>query len=192
MWCDSWEEAERTTKAHGDRVGWPDMAPEDIPSFSKYINEHSLGQITNRFIDGFRVMWERMTRSYGYVEFLVVYIIALAILLFQNISVVRDLHIIQSHPGSVVFITGFFLGYLMLYAWYTPVAAGNRFILSLFLPSLLLFSQLLSLAQDKNITYRISTQKIPATVISAVILLFLASYVITVYPARIETMFGGR
>lgn len=33
MWYDSWDEAERGTKAHGDRDGWPNMPADQIPSF---------------------------------------------------------------------------------------------------------------------------------------------------------------
>ncbi|MCE7984836.1 MAG: hypothetical protein DYG89_26995 [Caldilinea sp. CFX5] len=41
MWYDSWEEAKQGTRAHGARVGWPDMPPEEIPSLRKYLREHT-------------------------------------------------------------------------------------------------------------------------------------------------------
>jgi hypothetical protein len=41
VWYDSWREAEAGTKAHGDRVGWPDMPPDEIPSLAKYLREHT-------------------------------------------------------------------------------------------------------------------------------------------------------
>lgn len=56
MWYDSWEEAKQGTRAHGDRVGWPDMPPEAIPSLSKYLREHTNEQIVNRFVDGGRTV----------------------------------------------------------------------------------------------------------------------------------------
>ena len=54
VWYDSWEEVESGTKLYGDRVGWPDMPEENIPSFKNYINEHSFGEIINRFVIGFK------------------------------------------------------------------------------------------------------------------------------------------
>jgi hypothetical protein len=33
-------------------------------------------------------------------------------------------------------VISYFVGYLLLYSWYTPIADGNRLIMSLFLPGL--------------------------------------------------------
>ena len=54
IWYDSWEEVESGTKLYGDRVGWPEISEDEIPSFSKYINEHTFSEIINRFAKGFK------------------------------------------------------------------------------------------------------------------------------------------
>ena len=38
------------------------------------------------------------------------------------------------HPFLLLFCFSYFAAYLFAFAWYTPIASGNRFILALFLP----------------------------------------------------------
>lgn len=52
VWYDSWGEAKFGTKAAGDREGWPDMPKDEIPSLTKYLNEHSATDILRRFSRG--------------------------------------------------------------------------------------------------------------------------------------------
>ena len=53
VWYDTWEEVENGTKLYGDKVGWPKMPEEEIPSFSKYIESHSIKGSANRFTKGY-------------------------------------------------------------------------------------------------------------------------------------------
>jgi cytochrome b561 len=190
IWYDSWQEVESGTKAHGDRQGWPDMPEEQIPSFQKYLQEHSTRQITERFFQGLLTLWERVTHSYGYAEFLLFYLIAIMLFFGQNWaqtwSILRGVN-----PWVILFVLGYFLGYLMLYAWYTPIADGNRFVLALFLPGMLVIQSLLSAAQSNDLQFTFGERRIPATAISPFIFLFLIAYLLTIFPDRVSTMFGG-
>ena len=73
IWYDSWQEAKAGTRTHGDRVGWPDMPPEDIPSMQKYLREHTLEQIISRFGNGFYELFWRSSISFGYLKYVVLY-----------------------------------------------------------------------------------------------------------------------
>jgi hypothetical protein len=190
IWYDSWAETKQGTRAHGDRIGWPDMPADQIPSFQKYVREHSLGEILERFTHGFRDLGNTVTRSYGYAEFLLVYAIALVLLIVQNS--VRCLRLLrQVHPSVMLFVVGYFLGYTSLYAWYTPIAGGNRFVLALFLPAMLIIVWALSHAEDHNLYYSCFGRKISASNVSPAVLLLLAAYLLITFPHRISTMYGG-
>jgi hypothetical protein len=192
MWYDSWEEAQRGTKAHGDRVGWPVMPAEDIPSLRKYLQDHSFGDIVGRFVRGFGVTLSTVIRSYGYAEFVVLYFVALVSLTVQNGGPLHFLAVFwRTNPSLVLFVAVYFLGYLALYAWYTPIASGNRFVLAQFLPALFLIVRSLSFAQDHNMAIRISGRRVDASAVSPAILLCLILYLFFVFPHRISTMYGG-
>lgn len=191
VWYDSWEEAKAGTRANGDRVGWPEMPEEQIPSLQKYLREHSPAQILARFTLGLREMRSRIIRSYGYAEFLMVYVIALIALTIQNKALRARLSLRHGRPFRLLLILGYFLGYTLLYAWYTPIAGGNRLILSLYLPAMLMMLGALSDAQDHDSGFDLFGVRIAASIISPAVLLFLAAYVLVVYPLRISSMFGG-
>jgi hypothetical protein len=192
MWYDSWEEAELGTKAHGDRQGWPDMPADEIPSPAKYIRKHSLGDMINRVTSGFQEMYSRMMQSYGYVFFIGAYTAAFIILAIQNRESLSIVIRVNNQPYAMIFILGYFTGYLFLYAWFSPIAAGNRFVLSLFLPLLLIFAWLISTAQKHQLTFKLLGRQFSASSINILILGFLLIYMVGIFPARISTMFGGR
>ena len=52
IWYDSWEEAKQGTRASGDRLSWPDMPDEEIPTLATYLEEHSASEIVHRFLAG--------------------------------------------------------------------------------------------------------------------------------------------
>jgi hypothetical protein len=190
MWYDSWEEVMEGTGAHGDHQGWPDMPAEKIPSFRKYLREHSLGSIRVRVLRGFRHLLSCAVNSYGYAEFLAVYVVALLLLFGQNRAWSRSI-LLQTHPCVLLFLFGYFAVYTLLYAWYTPIAEGNRFVLSLFLPTMLVILSCLALGQSHDLHFICFKRKLSASVISPFILLFLLAYLFTVFPQRISTMYGG-
>jgi hypothetical protein len=190
MWYDSWEEVMQGTRAHGDRQGWPDMPEDQIPSFQKYVREHSPGEMIMRVAHGFSSLWSDVIRSFGYAEFMMIYVVAAVLLLAQNKRLSFRL-LRRVHPCVLLFVTGYFLGYITLYAWWVPIGGGERFVLSLFLPAMLLILRLLSYAQDHDLGFNVLGRKVSASSISPTVLLFLAAYVLTIFPYRVETMPGA-
>lgn len=191
MWYDSWDEVKQGTKAHGDRKSWPKMPGEQIPSLSKYVRDHSFGEILWRIVRGLRVIGYKAALSYGYAPFLLLYGITLLFLSFQNRKKLLSIFLCRVHPCVMIFIVGYFLGYTILYAWYTPIASGNRFMLSLFLPAVFLIVSFLSYAQNHDLFFDVFGIRISASRISPAILLILIAYVLTVFPHTVSTMYGG-
>jgi hypothetical protein len=132
MWYDSWDEVKLGTKAHGDRKGWPDMPPEEIPSLSKYLREHTMQQMVDRMLNGFRILHERQAESYGYYKYVLIYLTFLLTLVIINGR--HTIEMAVKYPFLLLFCVSYFAAYLLGYAWYTPIASGTRFTLALFLP----------------------------------------------------------
>ncbi len=132
IWYDSWEEAKQGTRAHGDRVGWPDMPPEEIPSMSRYLREHTLQQIIGRFVDGGQRVRNSVVDSYGYFKYIVVYLCLLIIAFLRSWRRARQA--VMSNPFLYLFLALYFTGYILLYFWYAPIVSSNRLILAQFIP----------------------------------------------------------
>ncbi|MCA9942273.1 MAG: hypothetical protein KC449_02265, partial [Anaerolineales bacterium] len=48
----------------------------------------------------------------------------------------KTIALIKKYPALSLFVSCFFGGYLLLYAWYWPISSGNRFVLALFSPAM--------------------------------------------------------
>jgi hypothetical protein len=189
MWYDSWEEAKQGTRAHGDRVGWPDMPPDEIPSLRKYLREHTSAQIVNRFVAGGQTVLNNVVNSYGYLMYIVLYFILLVAAMFWSWRQV--LQALRANPLLYLFLVTYFVLYFLLCFWYAPIASGNRIILAQFLP--LLFS----LAYGFHGLLRSSTIKAgkycitPSAVATVVILLIVVVDIYFVLTERVGIIYGG-
>lgn len=143
LWYDSWEEVERGTKAHGDRVGWPRMPEEDLPSFRKYWKDHTLSQIAARLVNGVTTVVKTAWSSYGYLKYAAIYLLFALLFIAQHARRVRETLFRGRARAVSAFVITYFLGYVLLYSWYTPIADGNRLTLALFLPGLAAIGYLL-------------------------------------------------
>ena len=133
MWYDSWEEVKAGTRAHGDRKGWPDMPPEEIPSPARYFREHTAKQVLDRIINGLKTLAFYCTHTYGYHKYVLLYLLFAVGIAWGNRAGARRL--LRENLWLTLFLACYFAGYLVLYAWYVPIAGpGDRFILGQFLP----------------------------------------------------------
>lgn len=190
MWYDSWNEAAYGTKAHGDREHWPDMPPEEIPSLSKYLREHTPQQILGRFASGAQAIYGEMAASYGYLTYVWLYAGALAAALLTRPR--QAWETARRHGFLLLFVCLYFVGYFLLYAWYAPIASGNRLILAQFLP--LLFALSLgqhSLLQERSL--QVGRRRVPAlTAFNLVVFLILVVDIYFILSVRVGTLVGGK
>ncbi|MFN8492498.1 MAG: hypothetical protein U0350_33160 [Caldilineaceae bacterium] len=191
LWYDSWDEVKQGTRAHGDRVGWPDMPAEQIPSMSKYWREHTVRQIVERFGQGLKLIWDMTLASYGYAPFLLFYGLLAGLLFWQNVGRFGREFVTADRIILLVFISAYFGSYLLLYAWYIRIAYGNRFVLALFLPALFVLVWTISYAGRQKLAISFWKSELPATSASLAVLLMLTVYLITIFPSQIATMYGG-
>lgn len=74
IWCESWKDVELTVKAAGDRDGWPDLPPEEIPSLKNYLRDHSAAEIGGRIATGISRVFNTMARGPGFLWFGLAYV----------------------------------------------------------------------------------------------------------------------
>lgn len=133
MWYDTRDEIFSGTRAHGDRQGWPDLPPDQIPGPARYWREHTVGDMVSRVASGFISIWNTAQRGYGYLKYVIFYaVFAAAALAWRPraaIALARD------HLFVTLLAVSHLVTYLILFAWISQVHAGlHRLILSLLLP----------------------------------------------------------
>lgn len=186
IWYDDWGQAIQGTRAHGDRVGWPDMPEEEIPGPAKYFREHSTGQIVERFRTGIEGILNNSIYSYGYFIYLAFYTILFCLVAIVNWR--TCLALFKKHFVLVFFVAAYFLFYFLAVAWYVPINDGNRFILAYFLPYMFVLFYVFHSAKSyfANRTYSY------LNVVHGLVLIFLAGHIYFIMTDRIGTFFGGR
>ena len=133
MWCDDWAEASNLAERYDLQAGFPDAPVEQLPGPARYWRTHTIGQIGSRLSYGLgRLAVMVFGGPFGYGKYAVV-VLALSVLL--AVRPARSWGLLRAGYGAVaLFSLLLWLGYLLVYAWYVPVAYGDRFVASLFLP----------------------------------------------------------
>ena len=141
VWYDSWGEAKFGTKAAGDREGWPQMPAEEIPSLTKYLEEHTTAQILGRLASGAERLYENACGSadgpsqFGLCVHVGGGLLALACCLFARLF--RGRGAPSAEDVQIAVFAGLTLSlYLIMYAWFAAIASGPRFMLALLIPLL--------------------------------------------------------
>jgi hypothetical protein len=190
VWYDSWEEVKQGTRAYGDRYGWPDMPPEMIPTLRRYVSEHTPGEIAGRITNGLEVLLREATESYGYFKYEVAYLsfaLVLAVVCYRH-----TLDFMRRYRFLWIFNGVYFGAYVLLYAWFTPIAAGNRLPLAQFMPLMFGLSVVIYrlYAGVALVTWRQRSIEL-TRVFTVAVLLLLAYDVYEVVTRRIVSLYGG-
>lgn len=133
VWYDSWGESGRGTRGHGDRQGWPNLPPEQIPSAQKYFAKHGVGHALARVGRGARGLTAGMLRTYGFLPLVVAALASVLITLGTRRTLGRWL--LRRWPITL-FAAGYFAGYFLLCTWFYAIHPGLRFVSALVPPAL--------------------------------------------------------
>lgn len=192
MWYDSWDEVVEGTRAHGDRVGWPDMPEEEIPGPIKYLKEHSGYEILDRIREGLkRVAYRTTHMSFGWFKYAAFYLV-----LVGGVGAVRlrrTAKMFHEQPVASLFVAALGGSYLILWAWYVPIAVGNRFMLTLFLPFMWCLFRVLSDDRFRSPVLTLRGREVPwrAAVHLTVGFALLVDLVFFLRPRLMEMYAGG-
>ena len=132
MWYDSWEDVKLGTRAHGDREGWPKMAPEQIPSAGKYWREHTAEEISWRWIFGILKCFICAVTSYGWFKYVLLLSALAGAGIAMNLS--ASLKKAREHFFLLLFVICYFAVYMAGFIWFAAINTDARYILELFLP----------------------------------------------------------
>ncbi len=132
IWYDDFFAARTDSDLYGYGHGWPDLPQDEIPSLSKYLREHTLMDIVDRFAYGFGVQLHYASNTYNGIHFPMIYLIIIILVGIQNVGFVWGK--IVDYKFLLAFVLLFLMAYITLFSWYEPIAGGPRFLYGLFVP----------------------------------------------------------
>lgn len=108
--------------------------PPEIPTFGRYLRQHTTGEIAKRPIDGLVRNHKRLEKYYPSAYLFLQWLLWSALLIIVlNFRKLRPLA--RENLPVLFYVAGFFIGYLILYGWYDGLRIGARLILSLYVPA---------------------------------------------------------
>ena len=145
IWADSWDEVQTTMSGTGDREHWPDLPPDVLPSPSRYLREHSFGQMTERITRGIWISELRhLGRNFGYGKYLILYSIVVAAVMLTTRRKLFELFVADRRWLQTGYAVTVVVGYLLAIAFYSPIVRGPRLVLALYLPTMYCYFWFLS------------------------------------------------
>ena len=191
-WYDNWAQASVGTRVHGDGVGWPDMPADQIPSATKYWRSHTLAQIASRVGGGLEDMMVRSYRTYGYLKYVVWYLVMLAIVILADTSVF--LALVRRNRALAAFLLLYAVSHLMLIAFYEPISGTGttRFLIVHLTPFFYAASRYLAHPEiARTIGWQIAGMPVGVRHLHVVTTLLLAvDLAVWMWP-RVMTTYGG-
>jgi hypothetical protein len=191
VWYDDWAHASVGTYAHADGVGWPTMPESDLPSASRYLSEHSFGQIAARIGSGFEDMARKSVQMYEYLPYLVLYLVALSIVVITRRAIVAKM--IRSDRPLVVFLIVYAVVYLFAIAFYYPTSGTGtaRFLLAHLTPLFFAISYFFSQKSILDSPWHVAGARVGARQFHFLVLgILCADVAFHVWP-RLMSTYGG-
>ena len=188
IWYDTREESLSSRKVHRDRIQWPNVPSDQLPSAQKYFREHSLKQVLEREGRGLGRLYRYLHSRFGYGKYLGVYL-GLSVLMIARWPTDAWRVLISDRRWLV---TGFVLTYMFCYvsffAFWSQIAHGQRFVLTLFLPVMFSLSSFIRHpAWPTMPLFSISPVRVYPYYAHFAVLALLAYEIAFVHPAGITT-----
>jgi hypothetical protein len=134
LWYDSFEEAKQA-RAYYEMYGtWPGIYENTTPGLVPYLQTHTIHDILDRLWYGMLVQGHYFIRLHNPINYLIFYVLILIFLI--AITGKESFHLARSCLMVILFVCIYLGAYFLVYALYTPIGSGPRFVYSLFLPSL--------------------------------------------------------
>lgn len=192
MWMET-DEEKRFWRAAG--ISDPGFVPppdRELPTARTYLSERSLSHVIERLKDGWNATLIMIKKRYeGWWIFIrkwLLPVLAVAAVLSYR----RTLAGIRAHWIDGLLVTGFLIGYSILYSWYQIIGVGPRLLLSIFLPIAFFASVIVHRLIDGR-SFTIRGRTVPwRALVNAGSIVFITVHTIRLLTGDYWTLEGGR
>ena len=210
VWYDDWGEAKAGTRAAGDRIGYPDLPAEEIPTLQKYLREHTLQQILDRFRSGLKWLYDLSCTldhtpwifgspgtgpggQLGYCHQVGagLLLIAASLPLFLRRQVRGEL---PDKVHVIFFVSMIFLVYTLASAWYIPIGGtSTRQFLPLMVPFFWTLGLVMHTAPVQSLRLKLPPHSFKVfNLVFAALGLILLDEILVVLTERAATVYGPK
>jgi hypothetical protein len=192
IWYDDLFQAYEAEAEHHFAKKWPSHLPEDeIPGPRKYFREHSLAQIADRFWLGMGEQINNIKSQFSVTNYHLSFLVILILVFLADMK--NGLKLSRRYPYIIGFPVLYFSGYIMAFAWYSPIAPERRFIFGLYIPFMFtLFKAVKELAQNQLKTNREASAIDLTKFVNASYFVISLSLIINIWLVLTERMYFDR
>jgi hypothetical protein len=187
VWMDSWDEFLARDRPGLAWHSWPLLPPGEAPSLGRYLHEHSAIDVLRREVLGLGEVLGNVLIGHGYAEYVAVYLAFALLAVSAHRAPLALLRRIDLRSESV-FAAAYALLYTLLFGFYAPIAAGNRFILMLFLPVLY---TLVRTAPRRPTTVTVAGRSLTWDELNAFVLASIVLWILFGLPSTITRIYAG-
>jgi hypothetical protein len=191
VWYDTWGEAGADMKDAGAETAWPNRPARDLPGPARYWRTHTIEQIAERFLEGFRNMVDRSFHTYWYYPFVLVYLVYVGALVAANRRAFAGL--LRRHASTALFLALYAVAFLFASAFYNPISATGttRYIIAHLTPFFFVLAYFTTMEPFRRTAWRIGRLRVTTLHADLAVSATLAFSIVFVLWARLETTYGG-
>lgn len=197
-WYEKWRDVSNRvtgTKAHGDRLHWPDMPADRLPSAARYWREHTAGQIGERVSKGLDDIVRESYGHYWYAKYVCLYLLLAVVLAACRPKSFGRWVRSRWNWAVLGFVVIYLVTYVLLTAFYAPISltGTTRFLLAHLAPLLFAISFFSIREPFVSTGFTVGPARVTARHFHvAVIVMMLADIPFAVWPRLMDaSKFGG-
>ena len=190
VWYDGYAQAAVALTTYGPN-GWPPGPPSNRPGPLRYWREHTISQIAARLGAGLQNMAAVLYRDYWFSKFLLMQLIALAVVVATRREMVAPL--LRRHAVLVVFLITYAAVFIPAIAFYAPTSGTGtgRFLLAHVAPLLFALSALLSCPTLDSLQWNVAGVPLGLRHFHGLVGVTVALDIVFVIHHRVMTTYGG-
>ncbi len=191
MWCDSWEQYCALNRAYGTHDMWKANPPPQIPTMRSFFATHGIADIAGRTASGLAEVVGNCLISHGYALFFVLLLVFATALVVTNPDLRRKVLRPRDDAWVGAFVLPYLTLYLLVFGFYGPLGAGERFSLAMFLPATYAAMRAIAPHATAEHTVTIGTVRVDWAGFQSLVFVLLVVQIVVYFPPAMATFYAG-
>ena len=191
MWCDSWEHYASLNWRFGTHDVWKSHPPPEIPTMGSYLATHSIWDIVKRTLGGLAEVIGNCLISHGYALFFVLLWAFATALVKAHPDLRRRIFRPRELDWVGWFVLPYLAVYLLVFGFYGPLGAGERFSLAMFVPATYAITRAFAGKAGPEHTVKIGRVALDWAGFQSLLFALLVVQIVTYFAPAMATQYAG-